>query len=396
MKESIYNYHFIINDKEYIFNTNNNGLIERTSETFNEEEQRYLIENNFWVADDLDEADELEREINRNIQSGTDNLTLTIELTNQCNFKCIYCSQEKNEKMMTKETADAILQKAKELLAVHKFPSIRIHYFGGEPLMNIPLLLYFDEQFREICAAYKAAYIPTITTNGSLLTDELLEKIGFHTIQLTLEGMEQTHNHLRVSDSFHFQEELDLIERILQKSQSKIIFRMNICKQNKNEAVELHQMILGKFGHERFEISPNIMLKFHENDPVDALSPKEFADTLFQIRLLMDELTGNFTLPMPKPLPCNFLYGNAYAISPDGYCDFCSSYTQNGKTKFTDVDITAKQKLTFRPECRNCKCLPLCLGGCVVQYQLNNEYCIPEKYHMQEIIAHYVAKLQSA
>lgn len=144
MKESIYNYHFIINDKEYIFNTNNNGLIERTSETFNKEEQRYLIENNFWVADDLDEADELEREINRNIQSGTDNLTLTIELTNQCNFKCIYCSQEKNEKMMTKETADAILQKAKELLAVHKFPSIRIHYFGGEPLMNIPLLLYFD------------------------------------------------------------------------------------------------------------------------------------------------------------------------------------------------------------------------------------------------------------
>lgn len=204
MKESIYNYHFIINDKEYIFNTNNNGLIERTSETFNEEEQRYLIENNFWVADDLDEADELEREINRNIQSGTDNLTLTIELTNQCNFKCIYCSQEKNEKMMTKETADAILQKAKELLAVHKFPSIRIHYFGGEPLMNIPLLLYFDEQFREICAAYKAAYIPTITTNGSLLTDGLLERIGFHTIQLTLEGMEHTHNRLRASDSFSF------------------------------------------------------------------------------------------------------------------------------------------------------------------------------------------------
>lgn len=106
--------------------------------------------------------------------------------------------------------------------------------------MNIPLLLYFDEQFREISAAYKAAYIPTITTNGSLLTDELLERIGFHTIQLTLEGMEQTHNRLRASDSFHFQEELNLIERILKKSQSKIILRMNICKQNKDEALKLY------------------------------------------------------------------------------------------------------------------------------------------------------------
>ena len=28
MKESIFNYHFLINDKEYLFNTNNGGLIE--------------------------------------------------------------------------------------------------------------------------------------------------------------------------------------------------------------------------------------------------------------------------------------------------------------------------------------------------------------------------------
>lgn len=120
------------------------------------------------------------------------------------------------------------------------------------------------------------------------------------------------------------------------------------------------------------------------------------AEILFQIQCLMDELTGDFTLPMPKPLPCNFPYGNAYAINPDGYCDFCSSFPQDGKTRFTDVDITDKKELVFRAECRKCKCLPLCLGGCAMKNPSHAECCIPEKYQMQEIIAHYIARLQSA
>lgn len=128
---------------------------------------------------------------------------------------------------------------------------------------------------------------------------------------------------------------------------------MNICRQNKDDALKLHRYIIETFGGERIQIAP-------------------------------------------KLLPCSFPYGNAYAVSPEGYCDFCSSLSRNERTKFTDIDITDKKKLVFRPECRKCKCLPLCLGGCAVRTEQNTECCIPEKYQMQEIIAHYIARLQSA
>lgn len=396
MKESMFNYHFTIGNTDYIFNTNNSGLLEQNPAGFTNEEQVYLAENNFWVNDDMDEAAELEREINQNIQKGVDDLELTLALTNQCNFKCIYCSQDKNEKNMTKETAYDILNKVREILTVREYQSVSVHYFGGEPLLNTPILLYLDEQLKNLCASYKILYHPRITTNGSLLTDELLEKVDFRSIQLTFDGMEQTHNRLRVSDSFHFYEEMDLIRRILVKTQAKVVFRMNICRQNKDDALKLHRYIIETFGGERIQIAPNPMVRFHENDPFDMLAPSEFADLLFQIRQLMDELTGEFTLPMPKLLPCSFPYGNAYAVSPEGFCDFCSSLSRNEKTKFTDIDITDKKKLVFRPECRKCKCLPLCLGGCDVRTEQNTECCIPEKYQMQEIIAHYIARLQSA
>ncbi len=395
MRESIFNYHFTLNNKKYIFNTNNSGLLEQNPTGFTDEENFYLIENNFLVDDALDESAELEKEINQNIKNGTDDLQLTIALTNQCNFKCIYCSQDKNEKMMTKETACDILSKIEKILTIRKYQSVHIHYFGGEPLMNIPVLLYLDGHLKEICALHEVPYRSHITTNGSLLNDEILEKVGFHSIQLTFDGMEQTHNHFRVSDSFHFQEELDLIRRVLVKTQASVVFRMNICRQNRADALKLHRYIIETFGSERIKIAPNPMVRFHKNDPFDMLTPNEFADTLFQIRQLMDVLTGEFDLPTPKPLPCGFPYGNAYAINPDGSCGFCSSF-QNGKTKFSDVDISAKRELKFRTECRTCKCLPLCLGGCPAQTEQDTECCIPEKYRMQDIIAHYIARMQPA
>ena len=393
MKDSIYNYRFNINNKEYIFNTNNGGLLEVNKDGYSEEEQKYLIENKFWVNDDFDEVAYLEREINQNIKSGIDNLELTIALTNQCNFNCIYCSQNKNQRIMTKKVANDIILKIRKILSMQKFRKISIHYFGGEPLMNIPILLYLDKNIKEVSIEKNIEYSPVITTNGSLLSEEILSAVKFRSIQLTFDGFEGTHNNLRKSDSFHFNDELMLIERILRNSEAKIVFRMNICKQNKDEAIELHKFIIEKYGYDRIEINPNRMIKYHENDPFDMLTPREFAEIIFQIRVLMDKMTGRYVLPTPRGIPCKFPYGNAYAISPEGYCNFCSGSMKNGKIKFTNIDTEEKKEITFRDECRKCKCLPLCLGGCIVQHDLKAGCCTYEKYQMKQIIEHYIERI---
>ncbi|EEG94387.1 hypothetical protein ROSEINA2194_01752 [Roseburia inulinivorans DSM 16841] len=63
MKESLFNYRFEYENQKYIFNTNNNGLIQINNDIFTEEEREYLRVNRFWVDDNEDEIALLEREI---------------------------------------------------------------------------------------------------------------------------------------------------------------------------------------------------------------------------------------------------------------------------------------------------------------------------------------------
>ena len=65
-------------------------------------------------------------------------------------------------------------------------------------------------------------YKAFLTTNGSMLSKELLQKVKFSSIQLTFDGLEKTHDRLRVSDHFHFKEEIELIENIMNFSQAKV------------------------------------------------------------------------------------------------------------------------------------------------------------------------------
>ena len=55
MKESLFNYRFEYENQKYIFNTNNNGLIQINNDIFTEEEREYLRVNRFWVDDNEDE-----------------------------------------------------------------------------------------------------------------------------------------------------------------------------------------------------------------------------------------------------------------------------------------------------------------------------------------------------
>ena len=261
---------------------------------------------------------------------------------------------------------------------------------GGEPLLNIPVLIYLDENIKKITDKIGIVYKAFLTTNGSMLSKELLQKVKFSSIQLTFDGLEKTHDRLRVSDHFHFKEEIELIENIMNFSQAKVLLRTNICKENKDEIIALHKYIFEKFGNERIEINPNRTIKYHQDDSFEMLSVQEYAEVAYQIKLLWSEQKGKFELPVPRSTPCKFPYGNAYAISPEGYCTFCSGSMDQEKKYFFDVDIENKKMFSVRKECKKCNILPLCLGGCIIQYNLRAGACTYEKYELKNILISYI------
>ena len=283
-----------------------------------------------------------------------------------------------------------IIEKIDRILNDNIFEGINIHYFGGEPLLNIPVLIYLDENIKKITDKIGIVYKAFLTTNGSMLSKELLQKVKFSSIQLTFDGLEKTHDRLRVSDHFHFKEEIELIENIMNFSQAKVLLRTNICKENKDEIIALHKYIFEKFGNERIEINPNRTIKYHQDDSFEMLSVQEYAEVAYQIKLLWSEQKGKFELPVPRSTPCKFPYGNAYAISPEGYCTFCSGSMDQEKKYFFDVDIENKKMFSVRKERKKCNILPLCLGGCIIQYNLRAGACTYEKYELKNILISYI------
>lgn len=118
-------------------------------------------------------------------------------VTLRCDYTCKYCqvSRQTDDKMaydMSQETAD----KALALVFRSPSPAIKIEFQGGEPLLNFPIIQYVVEQAKRINESQNKDIQFVITTNLSLLTDEVLSFCLTHDIYLStsLDGPEDLHN----------------------------------------------------------------------------------------------------------------------------------------------------------------------------------------------------------
>jgi uncharacterized protein len=108
-------------------------------------------------------------------------------LTDKCNLRCKYCWSEGKEEssgIMTAETAD----KAMQFLMRYAAEDVGITFFGGEPLLNLPVLKHvFEKHPHQRYGIY---------TNATLLTDELVDyfykRRDFIQITISMDGNTQT------------------------------------------------------------------------------------------------------------------------------------------------------------------------------------------------------------
>lgn len=121
-------------------------------------------------------------------------------VTLRCDYTCQYCqvSRQTDDKLaydMSQETADRAL----EFVFRSPSPAIKIEFQGGEPLLNFPIIRYVVEQAKRINASHGKDVQFVITTNLSLLTDDILAFCLAHDICLStsLDGPEELHNRNR-------------------------------------------------------------------------------------------------------------------------------------------------------------------------------------------------------
>lgn len=115
---------------------------------------------------------------------------IAVWTTKRCNKHCRYCFYEgtdvwESHDHMTIETAKEVCKFINAGLAT------KISFFGGEPLVNWPIMKFILEH-----TAHKRKVKFYVTTNGTLLTPEIMAHLGKYKvgIALSIDGTRETHN----------------------------------------------------------------------------------------------------------------------------------------------------------------------------------------------------------
>ena len=115
-------------------------------------------------------------------------MNLTLHLTEACNMDCAYCTRVKQPVRMTEAVLDAACD-----LAFSQGKTAGLCFFGGEPLLERPLIERAVARCKQISAETGKPVSYKMTTNGTLLDADFLslakrEDIG---IGLSFEGTAQ-------------------------------------------------------------------------------------------------------------------------------------------------------------------------------------------------------------
>ncbi len=157
-----------------------------------------LIVRGIIVKQEVDENQRLLSQFIENIK--TNELCLTINVTEQCNFRCKYCYESHKQGEMTEEVQNMVVQFVRE--NIQKYAALHIGWFGGEPLLAKNTLYSLSEKLINICKFYKRPYTASITTNGFLLTPDTIQTLLKYKVkyyQITLDGAPEVHDKYRVT-----------------------------------------------------------------------------------------------------------------------------------------------------------------------------------------------------
>lgn len=125
-------------------------------------------------------------------------LHLIVLPTEQCNFRCVYCYESFLRGTMSEALQGAV---EKFVRSHHDLQTMNLHWFGGEPLLAADVVERVTRSVRQHCQTIGAEFFAGATTNASLLTPEVADRIiaaGVTNFQITLDGQQEDHDHRRV------------------------------------------------------------------------------------------------------------------------------------------------------------------------------------------------------
>lgn len=169
---------------------------EITDEDFSNASLKELCRNGFFFPTHIDEQNFVNEVLDK--ESRSDHFELIILPHENCNFRCTYCYESHHGGIMNRDVVEG-LKRFVEDKAKH-CKSLTVSWFGGEPLLAKDIIFELSKSFMNSCEKNMIPYRGHITTNGYLLTPDVVEdliKYNVRLYQVTVDGHKDIHNTTR-------------------------------------------------------------------------------------------------------------------------------------------------------------------------------------------------------
>lgn len=154
----------------------------------------YLRDRGFLIPAGTDEYRRIELAFGQQ-HYRTDALELILLASEDCNFRCKYCYEEFARGTMEPRVRAGVKRLVQSRLKTLR--SLNIGWFGGEPLYGMAAIDELAPFFLQTAEENGLAYFSHMTTNGYLLTPEVVDKLLGWKItqyQITVDGPPENHD----------------------------------------------------------------------------------------------------------------------------------------------------------------------------------------------------------
>ena len=386
-----------------------------------------LAEQGFLVTDRAEERRRLDAFFEE-VREGRDELRVTVLTTLQCNFACDYCIQgdhgdyNKHADRMSLAAAERVAQWAEERMETLGPRTFVLTFFGGEPLLNLPVVYFLAERLHRVAVERGVAMQVNVITNGLLLTPEVVDRLlpfGLNFVKITLDGDRDTHDRMRPLRGG--QGTFDRIVRNIRRIAGKCVISLGgnfDASTLASYPALLDYLAAQDFAPQiaRVAFKPvvrNVIASVSgglEARPKPHLRDRKFIDLAPAgdasalngtcmtsagaggaagacdgchfasdgMAFLRDETKkrGFRTSDGVHMGPCEIHRKHAYTIGPDGSLYACPGFTGDRQMATGHIDGTPDarrataarrfEQLSAWKECRDCAFIPVCAGGCTV------------------------------
>jgi uncharacterized protein len=371
---------------------------------------RFLLDRSFLVPDDLDEV-ALLVERHETARADRSALSVTIELTEACNFRCVYCYQGHAKEHLEGDAEDRIVRYLERKLT--ELTRLHINWFGGEPLSRLPTLRRVSAALSAQADRHGCRLTQFITTNGYLITPAVaaeLKALGISNVQITLDGAREFHDRSRplASGRGTYDRVLAACRHVVDEG-IELMVRVNLNRINAESIDTLLSDLVARGVTPDKAIIHVVRAIDHGNLDASGSSicfkNAEFAQKWAEI---LDSVAKHgFGTPSIAPIAynCPFDLEQAVMIGRDGSLRHCSSTDHQIAELDADgqeIEINAtydrvkNRRPTEDPVCRDCRYLPLCMGGCSYLRERSEEACNPERYILPRLVELYASQASSS